>query len=1165
MADDGRQYGAAQLFEDCRRYKETPKDVGLLSLSCDISDLVEEALELDIRQDMTLEVYRMIHDIVLDRIDAETVGELYELYGEDDTLAKINQLRDRQAKVGTYILLCQVANVTVSPQRFFRHLLPSSMTDLAIHFARSGDYRSLSVVLVRHPYPLEVLDEIDPAVPIEYYCHLLPILEQGQFYGREGKILLSEVFRYVHSTVDVVCSLDDADESAVLNGRELLCIESSEHNIMSWYLQRLERTSQLLPMSDMLIDLMAHFELTMSSVPTLKASNEYKAWCMRRILLRFLSSHEQFAGSEHLVSFSRCSEMETLSKRAFVEGVLHGCRDAASALQSFKEIVLPWTKLFCDHANIDEEVFILILSICSESIVSSWNFDSLKQASMLCSTFSTLSRSSSARDNRVFRTASHLLEYVMKMTSLLVEKACSVLTLQSEYTFVMTCLWEIYETLPIRVDSPEVPESYSSVFDAADDLFKKLRLLDVLTRWNGAEAFITLGPYMSSDDVDPEGLASEGVSMLCDTIFAQAKVHGQEAIEMETIILGFCHDVQEVVLLFPEGQDSLVTVIREFLLWPLWESSLQLLLCLIRSLNPNLLDFNWIEVHLTELFHEVEAGGEISAPTISSLLSCQHLVKSSADLSKELKDLTESLRVYKSLSELLTGTSCCLSPLMCYRLAPAEILVFVLDSLSEEGVVVTRESVLDRILDTLGNLCEASEGLDLATVLLERRETDRAVALCHRILEETTYEVKHVLAIASFVPLIHTQAVNSDIAQGLFRRLLDIPELNLTDVDGETVDILLDPSCSTILTPTKVGRTQSPPTFHRFAYDTQSEYSVNVDELLTTLSEQVTQNQVDDMLLDTLSRYMMYWCIANTTREVRRLVKKHDHDSLKVLLSSATAMMLNTAHDATRTNFISHILHVFEQERTKASNLRSGRRPILPASSFLVESLVQRGYSVAGAVRSVVSSGGKGLDEALQWAIAHSLNANFNQPFVITLPEHDVCADVEGMAVLEQHLKDIQEMFHMLRPNSETDLSFVQSAAPHTKAKHKEAKSETCEPSFESTITPESKGVPMELEKRPQARASPSKDNHCSDVLSPNTRSNMKTRGLEVFSSMRSARGISQEERKRMVEEGRRLLQRSRKQGSFNGTKIQFAPGESSTETGPQEDAGWDFDEDDLL
>jgi hypothetical protein len=180
---------------------------------------------------------------------------------------------------------------------------------------------------------------------------------------------------------------------------------------------------------------------------------------------------------------------------------------------------------------------------------------------------------------------------------------------------------------------------------------------------------------------------------------------------------------------------------------------------------------------------------------------------------------------------------------------------------------------------------------------------------------------------------------------------------------------------------------------------TQSDYSVSVVTLLISLQKQLRDLVFDDELFMILARYCFFWCIGKATKPL--LYPYHPLYSVvtEAMLSLASALALHMDDTSRFQALVAEITKVFSSQMTNAENNMppGAAADWLTPDPNLVSRLIKRGYSECGARRAVGMTHNAGFDAAVQWAVQHSLDEDFDDPILLVRPLRDLRLDKESM------------------------------------------------------------------------------------------------------------------------------------------------------------------------
>lgn len=419
-----------------------------------------------------------------------------------------------------------------------------------------------------------------------------------------------------------------------------------------------------------------------------------------------------------------------------------------------------------------------------------------------------------------------------------------------------------------------------------------------------------------------------------------------------------------------------------------------------------------------------------------------------------------------------------------------------------------------------------------------------------------------------------------------------------------------------------------------FFRDTFNEYRIHLGEIFLTLYEQVSDASIDDRLVAALARYSFFWCIERSTRTFLHPIGPLQECATETILLLAVSLV-NHIRDRvvakTSINEISRVLgdqHALAKKALESSPHSNWIKP----DPTIVQSLVGRGYSECGARRAASMTKNSGVREALQWSVMHSLDSGFDDPMVEISSLKTLHIDLQN----SKNLKNSVATIDKINKGILSIQDFLQNMHPHMNALDNERYSQNkdlskasnssnvfsngrklselvCAQTLPSSVTPTTDmgyesivssdvGFSQLTIETPSIRISnsahvthtlnnpktaPLRSNSIPKIStvrlhtirtnvvvpSPNRTTLLKA-GQAAFQSAKAVSSPSNEDRKKLIEEGRLLLQRAR-------SAMQSAPSTPSHHTDyvASEEAGvppaandvaldhskpdeWDFDDD---
>jgi hypothetical protein len=196
----------------------------------------------------------------------------------------------------------------------------------------------------------------------------------------------------------------------------------------------------------------------------------------------------------------------------------------------------------------------------------------------------------------------------------------------------------------------------------------------------------------------------------------------------------------------------------------------------------------------------------------------------------------------------------------------------------------------------------------------------------------------------------------------------------------------------------------------RFVFDTLHEYNSNMYELLSTLRGHFSSCMVDDLLLNAISRFILFFCIAKATRPKHNEPSAMEEASLRLLVALSSSLMVHMTNEELAQSSLQELRAILEEQIVKShKTVQSFKTPIpIKPDPATVRRLVDRGYSENGSRRAVIGSHNIGFEGAVQWAVTHSLDANFEEPIVILRDARTTFVDEDSSHRL-RHVFDLTD------------------------------------------------------------------------------------------------------------------------------------------------------------
>jgi hypothetical protein len=176
-----------------------------------------------------------------------------------------------------------------------------------------------------------------------------------------------------------------------------------------------------------------------------------------------------------------------------------------------------------------------------------------------------------------------------------------------------------------------------------------------------------------------------------------------------------------------------------------------------------------------------------------------------------------------------------------------------------------------------------------------------------------------------------------------------------------------------------------PSLIERVYHGILSDYSTDIHSLFSILRDVSTANRVDDPLLLTLGRFMVFWCISDALSMRLQHVSPEPHRAdFKDVLALGTSLLLHSQGEESLISCISELRGIVKKEAATAMERAAAcaQPTSVTPDPDIVRRLISRGYSENGARRSAIMTGNESPEVALVWAVSHTLDYGFDDPVV---------------------------------------------------------------------------------------------------------------------------------------------------------------------------------------
>jgi len=160
-----------------------------------------------------------------------------------------------------------------------------------------------------------------------------------------------------------------------------------------------------------------------------------------------------------------------------------------------------------------------------------------------------------------------------------------------------------------------------------------------------------------------------------------------------------------------------------------------------------------------------------------------------------------------------------------------------------------------------------------------------------------------------------------------------------------------------------------------FYAETMAQYSVDVYGMFDKMSQKALGGCQSEEFLETLSKYSLLWSAVVESSD-----RACDGPSTLSDIGDVGLWLLLHLQDRSSAAVLLHDL--INETKAKAERAAASFKSHLHADGALVLLLQQHGYSRNGAIRAAVSAPNIGFNQAMQWAVMHSIDPDFNTPLI---------------------------------------------------------------------------------------------------------------------------------------------------------------------------------------
>jgi hypothetical protein len=1065
--------------DDCYKFVwENNGDIFSLQNISDFNYLVHNVIHLgEIMSDETelsLTDVLTLYKVTLRRLDAE-MNASDEQSKLDDPGAR-DLLRSRLRYLETLLGLPNHAERTISIY-FFRQLIClESLIDVAKYFANAGDVQSLSIVMARNWVELgsntsrmDILDNIPLSLEVSQYAHLLPCCcEQSTFSYKvnEHRITSSvgnpgittddvETGAHIQSFVEKLYNLKPSQDILEDNIRfnhfpdsdDVLC------KVIYWYLQRAQAIYRYTGQLDSVIEFC---DYGLSRCTTHHFNDEHDFVTRYHELLSLKAQYFRFRQFIIYENVNRIQDKLTISqmRQLGTDGVLRRFLTMHDNLSTVSDILklaiqssvydsLPHTihKLSVGETEITT-VTSFALNALSDSISKADCYQSFLRALELCAIIAKSSSPSLPTSERLIKDDQNLNNFITAIFAVISSKAL--------FPEVISHLWTLYESLSHR----PLDSKYSTF---AHNLWHSIVAVDLTLKWVDACSEVTLSMLQEAREKNLTAPQSLKVSShfsafgyhvaACMARGFFERLTSLHCNDLRIFLLQFLSDITDLSEQCFESSLSIPYIVEEYLFREALTCNSfsvirEIILMPETFINHGSLD-NYLMDHIRQIISHMS-----SPESYEIVKSLQGILGKciSATVTDELK---MCFRYYSYTRFLKEHTSVNFTT-MTYEAFRTEAPIIVLRPLVKISMMkwvdmhpewIEPDRATDLCTDLFSVLLTG--GFDSFQVESRRYSLDqlfnkllnvagdlnrRDFILLRSIWVQSAMDQQYQTVAVAFTILlifdIKNMSINHDISSSVENDLL--PAI---DTVTRTLAVLVSgESFVNKFTLFKIGIT--------FLNSLVISWPMKVWKQVDYLSDILRQVEIksaklyEDEAFRTYQRdvsrsvsalscglFMSQMISASSKTMIdlcltRTMVVKRDSSNLLSLQPRDVWLDVSLAVGFHDSSLpIEFIDEKTDLVNTSIKDLTLGiDRPLIVVDDAIVKQLCDRGYSAFGAKRAALSTGNKDFLSALRWAIEHSNDSKFNEPMVFLKRCQSPNIDIDSISALSQGLQYLKRM-----------------------------------------------------------------------------------------------------------------------------------------------------------
>ena len=976
------------------------------------------------------DIVRQVAEYMMERLRKASVATTVAILGTENSESVIRRIRQRYILLGTYEIVSLMLGNDPSIEGFAQDFLPTPLPEISQAFAVQGSLDILSVMYFRHTVEIGLgfIAKLPLSLYPDEYQHLLPVVplpeDEHLFFisgeSRDDLKTLDTLEGRIRGQFGVEVWLSSEELSIIgLEFESVLDnLKQSDHTeLETIYAERACQIDASCGSLDMTISFCesALRSLRRVTSPASEATFRLRSIRSNAHILAGIIAGSVSNNTAHVAALT-AAEFAKFSCSDLLDYVLRIDLSPDVLMGVISDQVRRRMAELTSDSEVDLSA--LLIQACSRLISSSTQLQDLVEAIRSVRTVCRLSNASLREDRRLLQNPGQIFDLIRIVIDGILAKSISISnknsTDSSTYSQMIDNLWQMYECLPASLETED------SSLDAMVDKFKHILTIgDIAARWPGCDFLGTWRRQINSPnkqiEIEPR---DEIVRQLCDACLRQyVRDSAPTAVQArcmlaEVLVL----DVREIFSMSNKGgEEELLT--RTLFVPFLQKMQVPVLRHLHMVFGADLFQHEAAQSALVAFTNGAVFSTE-GQQNIEAAIACEDTL---CEFYPELQSHFQSIRKFLEVahfinSVILQSVNDYMKPSTVTESEGLEVIDYLLEK--HPGAVVkdceewidedysTRANEQFRASQNVGGSGSVGEPLprlpgmavfhlaellglvdDASVVLVKSLVIENCVklghfgaaaAICITIFPGTSLDAATVSRVLEVAALIVNQSEFKDNDTKFEICLKILTSFSPTALAKS--ETLRDNKMDTIISKLSELLNDSPGPI-RILSMLHPAASKEIESLLRSFAQASVRQRAENTLLVPLARAVLNAFVA-AALSPEPGASPLGRDSLTSLLDLGLVLLCHSSNVEGSTQCLEDIAAVLESSRDMFED-EIDVTMAAHADEEIVRKLVGMGYLELGARRAAVMTGNVSFNEALCWAVAHSMEPGFNDPIVV--------------------------------------------------------------------------------------------------------------------------------------------------------------------------------------